>query len=120
MSRKEMETRYGPFGGGEMAAFVGDLPYSPRGLLEKLGLLAEGIIPVDCGETRDGTVFVRFVDLEERRVAVVEFTEGFRILREIRAHLSEWMGDEYFRMKWRVFCPGDPEVWLGGDEGKRP
>jgi len=110
-----MEERYGPFGSGGRVLFIGDIPFSTKGLLKKMGLLHEGIIPVDCGETRDSTFFVRFVDLDDRRVSVIEFSEDFSLLRELRADLFEWMGDEYFKARWRVFCPGDPEVWLGED-----
>jgi hypothetical protein len=30
----------------------------------------------------------------------------------------DWLGDDYFRIHWRVFCPAGGEEWLGADMAK--
>jgi hypothetical protein len=49
---------------------------------------------------------------------VLEFDGEFNISGENGADIMDWIGDEYFRIHWRVFCPAGGEEWLGVDAAK--
>jgi hypothetical protein len=119
VTREKIEERYGPFGSAGRVLFMGGIPISMKGVMRKLDLEREEIVPVDCGTLGDELHFVRFVDLDDRTLAVFEIDEQYRVRGEIRSDLLKWMGDDYFRANWRVFCPGGGEEWLGRDMGKK-
>ena len=119
MSRKRIEEKYGPFASSGIILFVRGGPVSLKAMMRKLDLLREDIAPVDCGVVKDGVNFVRFVDFDDRTIRVLEFDDDFSVTGETRSDLMHWMGDDYFRAKWRVFCPGGGEEWLGHDMTKK-
>jgi hypothetical protein len=118
MSMKKIVEKYGEFGSGGRVLFIDDKPISIKRVMRRLDLLREDIGPVDCGAVADERYFVRFIDLDDRTIAVFEFDPAYRIVGEVRSDLMEWMGDDYFRAKWRVYCPAGGEEWLGRDMSK--
>ncbi len=49
---------------------------------------------------------------------VLEFDGEFRTVGETGADIMDWIGDEYFKIRWRAFCPAGGEEWLGADMSK--
>jgi hypothetical protein len=37
-----------------------------------------------------------------------EFGPDFEYLGEYAAHIDEWMGEDYYRFPWAIFCPDSP------------
>ncbi len=118
MSMKKILEKYGDFASGGRVIFIGGKPMSIRRVMRKLDLLREEIGPVDCGSLADERYFVRFIDLDDRTIAVFEFDPSYKVVGEVRSDLLEWMGDDYFRARWRVYCPAGGEEWLGRNMAK--
>jgi hypothetical protein len=78
----------------------------------------EDLIPIDGGTLPGGRYWVRYYDGEQRKVVVIEFDGEFTFLGENGADIMDWLGDDYFRIHWRVFCPAGGEEWLGADMSK--
>ncbi len=118
ISRRTIEERYGPIGTGGKVLFVGGVPLGLRTLSRRLMLLYEDLIPIDGGSLPDGRHWVRYYEGEQRKVIVIEFDGEFRIVGEHGADIMDWLGDEYFKIHWRVFCPAGGEEWIGADMSK--
>ncbi len=118
ISRRTIEERYGPVGTGVKVLFLGGLPTGLRKIARRLGLLYEDMIPIDAGTLADGHRWIRFYEGEQRKVVAFEFDDEFRITGEKGADIMDWLGDEYFRIHWRIFCPAGGEEWLGADAAK--
>ncbi|MFQ5848729.1 MAG: hypothetical protein ACE5IQ_13795, partial [Candidatus Methylomirabilales bacterium] len=75
-------------------------------LLRGIGMDHADIRPIDAHYGDGPERFaVRYFDLEERSIVAYEFDPEFRYLGEQRAHIHEWMGDDYYDFPWAIFCP---------------
>jgi len=106
-----MESRYGPLGSGNQSLTIGTVEYSLGELLVRLGLHFGDSRPIDALALPEGHYVVRYFDAEDQRAVVHEFDADFRFLRETRAHMAEWIGEEAFylwlRRGVRVRCPAE-------------
>ena len=91
---------------------------SLRKVSRKLMLQFEDLIPIDGGALPEDRYWIRFYEGEQRKVLVIEFNGEFDIVGENGADIMDWLGDDYFRIHWRVFCPAGGEEWLGADMSK--
>lgn len=91
--RREMEARFGPPGSGRREIRVGGQRFTPAELLERLGLAFEGCRPLDAFELGPSRFAVRYYDAEVHCVVACEFDDGFRYVGELRAHVTEWVGE---------------------------
>ena len=118
MGRRTIEERYGPIGTGKKVLFVQGVPMSLRKVSRKLMMQYEDLIPIDAGTIPGGRCWIRYYEGEQRKVLVIEFTPEFDIVGENGADIMDWLGDDYFRIHWRVYCPAGGEEWLGADMAK--
>jgi hypothetical protein len=118
IGRRTIEERYGPIGTGNKVLFLKGVPMSLRKVSRKLMMQYEDLIPIDAGTMSDDRYWIRFYEGEQRKVLVIEFTREFDIVGENGADIMDWLGDDYFRIHWRVFCPAGGEEWLGADMSK--
>jgi hypothetical protein len=116
--RRTIEERYGPIGTGNKVLFLQGVPMSLKKVSRKLMMQYEDLIPIDGGTLPDGCCWIRYYEGEQRKVLVIEFTREFDIVGENGADIMDWLGDDYFRIHWRVFCPAGGEEWLGADMAK--
>lgn len=104
--RIQMEERYGPLGTGASELTVRGRRYDLYELLKAIGEDFDDIRPIDAKELEPETRFaLRVFDLEERMVVAFEFDADFRYLAENRVHIEEWMGDDYYKFNWGIWCP---------------
>ena len=104
--RIQMEERYGPLGSGASELTIQGRRYDLYELLKALGEDFADIRPIDAAELEpEGRFALRVFDLEERMVVAFEFDASFRILAENRAHIAEWMGEDYYNFNWGIWCP---------------
>ena len=104
--RINMEERYGLLGAGASELIIRGRRYDLYELLKAIGEDYDDIRPIDAKELEPGSRFaLRVFDLEERMVVAFEFDAYFRYLAENRAHIEEWMGDDYYQFNWGVWCP---------------
>ncbi len=118
VARRAIEERYGSIGTGKKVLFLQGVPMSLKKVSRKLMMQYEDLIPIDGGTLSDGRFWIRFYEGEQRKVLVIEFTREFDIVGENGADIMDWIGDDYFRIHWRVFCPAGGEEWLGADMTK--
>jgi hypothetical protein len=115
IARRTIEQRYGPIGTGAKLLFVGGVPMGLGQVSRKMALLHEDLVPIDAGTFPSGCHWIRYYEGEQRKVVVLEFDDAFTLVGENGADIMDWIGDEYFRIHWRVFCPAGGEEWLGAD-----
>jgi len=104
-----MEDRFGKVGTGLVELTIRGKRYDLYQLLKMVGMDHADIRPIDahCLEGSDRFA-IRYFDAEERLIVAYEFDADFEYLGECAVHLDEWMGDEYYRFPWAVFCPDSP------------
>lgn len=117
-ARRTIEESYGPIGTGGKVLFMQGVPMGLKKISRKLALLYEDLIPIDAGTLPEGRHWIRFYEGEQRKVIALEFDDEFNILGENGADIMDWIGDEYFKIHWRVFCPAGGEEWMGADMSK--
>ena len=118
IARRTIEERYGPIGSGAKVLFLKGAPMGLARIARKLALSYSDLIPIDAGTLPAGGRWIRFYEGEQRKVVAIEFDDDFNFLGEHGADIMDWLGEEYFRIHWRVFCPAGGEEWLGKDMGK--
>lgn len=118
IGRRTIEERYGSIGTGNKVLFLQGVPLSLAKVSRKLMMQYEDLIPIDAGTLAAGHHWIRFYEGEQRKVLVIEFTGEFDIVGENGADIMDWLGDDYFRIHWRVFCPAGGEEWLGREMSK--
>ena len=105
-----MESRYGPLWSGRQTVTVDGTDYDLPALMFHMGLNFEDSRAIDVLEVSPARYVVRYYDGEDQRIVAHEFDATFRFLGEIRAHISEWIGEEAY-FEWfrhmRVRCPAD-------------
>lgn len=118
IARRRIEERYGKIGTGVRILFLNGAPMGPAQISRKLMLAYEDLIPIDMGTLAGGTHWIRYYEGEQRKVIVIEFDREFGIAGERGADIMDWLGDDYFRIHWRIFCPAGGDEWLGADMAK--
>ncbi len=119
IARRAIEQRYGKIGTGAKLLFLGGLPMGLAQVSRKLMLSHEDLIPIDAGTLADGRHWIRYYEGEQRKVIVIEFDGEFAIVGESGADIMDWLGDDYFRIHGRIYCPAGGEEWLGDDMARR-
>jgi hypothetical protein len=117
-ARRAIEERYGKVGTGAKVLFLNGVPMGLSRISRKLMLAFEDLVPIDAGTLADGHHWIRYYEGEQRKVIVIEFDRELAIAGESGADIMDWLGDDYFRIHWRVFCPAGGEEWLGADMAK--
>jgi hypothetical protein len=101
-----MEERFGELGTGRADLTIRGQRYDLYQLLRMVGMDYEDIRPIDAHQGDVGDRFaIRYFDLEERMIVAFEFDAEFTYLGEQRAHIDEWMGEEYYTFPWAIHCP---------------
>jgi hypothetical protein len=108
--RALIEERFGPLFSGGQSLAIGAQEYDMPALLLCMGLNFEDSKSIDVQTVSDGHYVVRYYDGQDQRIVAHEFDANFRFLRETRAHIAEWIGeDAYF--EWfrhvRIDCPAN-------------
>jgi hypothetical protein len=118
IARRTIEERYGLIGTGSKLLFLQGTPMGLSKISRKMALLYDDLVPIDAGTLPSGIHWIRFYEGEQRKVMVLEFDGEFRTVGETGADIMDWIGDEYFKIRWRAFCPAGGEEWLGADMSK--
>ena len=64
-----------------------------------MGLDFDDTRVIDVLTLLEGRYAIRYYDAQDQRVVAQEFDANFRLLRETRAHIAEWLGEEaYFSL----------------------
>jgi hypothetical protein len=94
--RALMESRYGPLGTGAQYLAINGGIYSVAELLHCMGLNFDDSRAIDVLTITEGHYAIRYYDGQDQRIVGHEFDSSLRFLRELRAHIAEWIGDEAY------------------------
>ncbi len=108
--RALIERRFGGLFAGNQSLIVNGQEYDLSALLLQMDLNFEDSRPIDVQAIPGGQYVVRYYDGQDQRVVAHEFDASFRFVRETRAHIAEWIGDEAY-FEWfkhvRFDCPAN-------------
>jgi hypothetical protein len=94
--RELMESRYGSLGCGQKRVTIAGVEWEVGELLQRMGLLFDDAQPIDVQQLAPGQYVARYFEAQNQWVVAQEFDEELRLLRELRAHIAEWVGDEAY------------------------
>ena len=105
---KEMiEAEFGPLWSGADSVSVGDKIFTAIELKRALDLWASDVIGIDLKVLPQEKFAFRFYDGDDRCIVVFVLDAELNILRELRAHIAEWLEDEYYQSGMEAFFAGD-------------
>lgn len=102
-----IESEFGPLWSGADAVTVGDKIFTAIELKRALDLWASDVIGIDLKVLPDETFAFRFYDGDDRCIVVFVLDAKLNILRELRAHIAEWLEDEYYASGMEAYFAGD-------------
>jgi hypothetical protein len=100
---------------------IGDRIFTLAEIKRAFGLAGGDVIGIDIQALPGGLYAFRYYDGDDRRIVVFVFDRDLDILEEHRAHIAEWLGDEYHKSGMVAFVPDDLLMMLrrklsgGGD-----
>ncbi len=100
-----IEENYGKLWSGKKEISLGGEVLAMKDVLHAFDLLAGDIVAIDMIELDDGRYGIRYYDGDDRCVVLLEFDEGFHILKEHRAHVAEWLEDTYHGLGRKAISP---------------
>ncbi|MGE5188854.1 MAG: hypothetical protein ACM3NF_02230 [Gemmatimonadota bacterium] len=108
ISEKEIiESEFGPLWSGTDTVSVGDKIFTAVELKRALDLWASDIVGIDLKALPDGKFAFRFYDGDDRCVVVFVLDAELNITRELRAHIADWLEDEYYKSGMEAFFAGE-------------
>lgn len=102
-----IESRFGELWTGPESIEIGDRIFTLIGIRRAFGLDDSEVIGIDLQTLPDGRYAYRYYDGDDRRIVVFVFDADLDILEEHRAHIAEWLGEEYHKSGILAFIPED-------------
>jgi hypothetical protein len=102
-----IDERFGKLWSGEDLISIGDRIFTLVEIKRAFDLDTSDAVAIDLHAMPDGRFAFRFYDGDDRRIVVFVFDGSLDIVEEIRAHIAEWLGDEYHDTGMRAFDPED-------------
>ncbi len=102
-----IESEFGPLWSGADAVTVGDKIFTAVELKRALDLWATDVIGIDLKVLPGERFAFRFYDGDDRCIVVFVLDAKLNILRELRAHIAEWLEEEYYASGMEAYFAGD-------------
>ncbi len=102
-----IESEFGPLWSGAASVSVGDKIFTAVELKRALDLWASDVIGIDLAVLPNDRFAFRFYDGDDRCIVVFVLDAQLNILRELRAHIAEWLEDEYYESGMEAFFAED-------------
>jgi hypothetical protein len=122
--KERIEKEFGPLWSGVDSISVGDRIFTARELKKAFDLWAADVVVIDLHVLPEDLCAFRFYDGDDRCVVVFVFDRELNILRELRAHIAEWLREEYYASGMEAFLAGNMVRMLRrkvkGEEGNPP
>lgn len=107
-----IERRFGALWSGCDAISVGDRIFTLAEIKRAFDLDAGDVVGIDLVVLPGERFAYRFYDGDDRRIVAFVFDATLEILEEYRAHIAEWLGDEYYESGIIAFLPDDLVMML--------
>lgn len=102
-----IDRRFGELWTGPESIEIGDRIFTLVEIRRAFGLDDSEVIGIDLQALPDGRYAYRYYDGDDRRIVVFVFDADLDILEEHRAHIAEWLGEEYHKSGIVAFIPED-------------
>ena len=99
----QIETEFGPLWSGGDSVSIGDRIYTMIEMKRALDLEAADVVGIDLHALPEGLFAFRFYDGDDRRIVVFVLDSDLNIVRELRAHIAEWLEEEYYKSGIEAF-----------------
>ena len=107
-NEKELiEKEFGPLWSGVDSVSLGDRIFTAVEVKRALDLMADDVVGIDLTSLPGDRFAFRFYDGDDRCVVVFVLDGELNILRELRAHIAEWLEDEYYKSGMEAYFAGD-------------
>jgi hypothetical protein len=103
--KENIESLLGPLWSGVESITVGDTIFTLPRIKRAFDLEADDVVGIDLSVLSEGNFAFRFYDGDDRRIVVFVFDGDLNILAEHRAHIAEWLGDDYYKSGLSAFMP---------------
>jgi hypothetical protein len=90
-----IEKEFGPLWSGTDSLLVGDKVFTAMEIKRAFDLVADDIVAIDLHAKTEGQYAFRFYDGDDRCIAVFVFDRDLNITRELRAHVGDWLEEDY-------------------------
>jgi hypothetical protein len=107
LEKEQIEKEFGPLWSGVDSISVGDRIFTALELKKSFDLFAADVVVIDLHVLPEDLFAFRFYDGDDRCVVVFVFDRELNILRELRAHIAEWLEDEYYDSGIESFLAGN-------------
>jgi len=101
--KEQIEEEFGPLWSGEDSVTVGDRIFTAKELKRALDLWGADVVGIDLRPLPEGLFAFRFYDGDDRCIVVFVLDRELNIVRELRAHIAEWLEDEYYKSGMEAF-----------------
>ena len=99
---------------------VGDKIFTAVELKRALDLWASDVIGIDLTVLPDERFAFRFYDGDDRCIVVFVLDAELNITRELRAHIADWLEEEYYKSGMEAFFAGDMVKMLRDKVSEKP
>ncbi len=108
LNEKELiEKEFGPLWSGADSITIGDRIFTVDGLKRAFDLWVDDVVGIDLHVLPEGQYASRFYDGDDRCIVVFVFDRDLNITRELRAHIAEWIPDEYYKSGMEAYFAGN-------------
>jgi hypothetical protein len=101
--KEQIEKEFGPLWSGVDSISVGDRIFTARELKKAFDLWGADVVVIDLHILPEDHFAFRFYDGDDRCVVVFVFDRELNILRELRAHIAEWLQEDYYKSGIEAF-----------------
>lgn len=109
-----IEERFGPLWSGRESISIGDRIFTLNEIKRAFDLDIGDVIGIDLQVVPGERFAFRFYDGDDRRIVVFVFDRTLDIVEEHRAHIAEWLGNEYHETGMLAFDPEEMIKMLRG------
>lgn len=107
LDKELIDRRFGKLWTGPKTISIGDRIFTLKEMKRAFDLDSSDAVGIDLHVLPDDRFAFRFYDGDDRRIVVFVFDSTMDILEEHRAHIAEWLGDDYYETGMRAFDPED-------------
>ena len=98
-----IENEFGPLWSGVESVTIREKAYTATEMKRTLDLTGADVVGIDLHALPDGLFAFRFYDGDDRCIVVFVMDQELNIVRELRAHIAEWLEEEYYKSGIEAF-----------------